>query len=72
MKAYTNGNREVKIVEHEGAFTVASNVWDGTKWQYGTRRTYRTMKAADKFAQAQVAKISAGWTAHPNWTVSQS
>lgn len=71
MKTYTNGNRKITIAERD-RYVVSSNVWDGTKWQYGRERFYKTIAAAERSAQKMVAEISKGWTAQPTWTISES
>lgn len=70
MKTYTNGNREITVTKRE-CYVVSSNVWDGTKWQYGREHMYKTLAAAERSAQKMVAEISKGWTAQPTWTISE-
>lgn len=66
---YANGNRELTIRPDGDRFALRSNVWDGTKWQYGAPRHYQTFAAAQRAALKDVAKINAGWTAQPEWTI---
>lgn len=66
---YTNGNREITIRPDGDRFALRSNVWDGTKWQYGAARHYQTFTNAQRAAVKEVAKISAGWTAQPEWII---
>jgi hypothetical protein len=68
-KTYTNGNREIAINQRDGVFYVGSNVYDGTKWQYGQQKRYKTLKAAEKAATKHVSNISEGWTKNPTWTI---
>jgi len=66
---YTNGNREITIRPDGDRFALRSNVWDGTKWQAGKTKHYATFANAQRAALKEVAKINAGLTAQPEWTI---
>ncbi len=70
MKSYQNGNREITIKNRDEGFVVTQQVWDGTKWQYSSRKIYKTKRAAERAAEAHVAQIPQGWTQFPEWTIS--
>ena len=73
MKTYTNGNREITLTRLDsGQYIVTSNVYDGTKWQYGHPHTCKTLGAAERSAQKQVSAISRGWTQFPAWTITET
>ena len=69
---YQNGNRMIDVTEKDGRFYVEASVYDGTKWQSGHRKPYKTLKAATKSAEKSVAQISSGWTQFPQWTITNS
>ncbi len=69
---YTNGNIQIEVSEYQGRFQVRTNVYDGTKWQTGTHKSYKSLKMATKQAEKRVTAWSDGWTANPTWTVEQA
>ena len=68
LQLWKNGNRQVGVVQYgETSFKAESDVFDGVKWQTRVLGTYATAKNAERRIVKEMAAISTGWTAEPNW-----